>query len=54
MNSKLLQKIEELTLYTIHQQKEIETLKKENEEVKLLNYKLIDLQSRLEKIESKK
>jgi cell division protein FtsB len=30
MNAVLLQKIEELTLYTIQQQKEIKTLKQEN------------------------
>jgi len=47
MDSKLLQKIEELTLYTIAQQKEIEKLKSINE-------KLIELQARLEKLESKK
>ena len=46
MNAKLLQKIEELTLYTIQQQKEIETLK-------TMNSKLIELQKRLEKLEKK-
>jgi len=46
MDSKLLQKIEELTLYTIQQQKEIETLK-------TMNSKLIELQKRLEKLEKK-
>ncbi|WP_103866500.1 tail fiber protein [Aquimarina sp. I32.4] len=54
MDMNLLKKIEELTLYTIQQQKEIESLKKENEEVKLLNTKLLELQLRLEKLESKK
>jgi len=54
MNSKLLQKIEELTLYTIQQEKKIQKLEKENEEVELLNKKLLELQSRLEKLESKK
>ena len=54
MDSKLLQKIEELTLYTIQQQKEIESLKKENEEIKFLNTKLLEIQSRLEKLESEK
>jgi hypothetical protein len=34
MDSKLLQKIEELTLYTINQQKEIEILKEEKKELK--------------------
>ncbi|WP_299220848.1 hypothetical protein [uncultured Aquimarina sp.] len=47
MDSKLLQKIEELTLYTIQQQKEIEVLKDQNK-------KLLELQSRLEKLESEK
>ena len=47
MNSKLLQKIEELTLYIIKQQKEINQLK-------LQNKKFIELQSRLEKLESEK
>ncbi len=54
MDMNLLKKIEELTLYTIQQQKEIESLKKENQEVKLLNTKLIELQSRLEKLETEK
>ncbi|WP_293299662.1 tail fiber protein [Allomuricauda sp.] len=47
MDSKLLQKIEELTLYTIQQQKEIE-------ELRLQNKKLLELRSRIEKLESKK
>ena len=51
MDSKLLQKIEELTLYTIQQQKEIETLKKEKEELKSINTKLLEIQKRLEKLE---
>jgi hypothetical protein len=42
----LLQKIEELTLYTIEQQKEIEKLKSTND-------KLIEIQIRLDKLESK-
>lgn len=33
LNSKLLQKIEELTLYTIEQQKQIEELKNQNKEI---------------------
>jgi len=53
MDMNLLKKIEELTLYTIQQQKEIESLKKENEEVKLLNTKLFELQGRLEVLERK-
>ncbi|WP_422859863.1 hypothetical protein ACOKFD_02825 [Flagellimonas sp. S174] len=43
MNSKLLQKIEELMLYTIQQQKEIELLKKQNiqlqNDIQVLNQK---------------
>ena len=53
MNSKLLQKIEELTLYTIQQQKEIENIKKENKSLKKVNSKLLELQKRLEKLENK-
>ena len=44
MDSKLLLKIEELTLYLIQQQKEIEKLK-------LQNKTLLDLQLRLEQLE---
>ena len=54
MNMRLLKKIEELTLYTIQQQKEIEGLKKENKAVKLMNKKLLELQARLEKLEQAK
>jgi len=61
MNSKLLQKIEELTLYTIKQEKKIKEQSSKIEkqelditELKSLNEKLIQLQSRLEKLESKK
>ncbi len=46
MDSKLLQKIEELTLYTIQQQKEIE-------ELKVQNKKILALQKRLDKLENK-
>ncbi|UOB18949.1 hypothetical protein [Abyssalbus ytuae] len=49
MNIKLLQKIEELTLYTIHQQKEIEKLKKENKELKLLSERLEIVEKLLQK-----
>lgn len=47
MNAKLLQKIEELTLYTIEQQKEIEELKTHNKT-------LHQLESRLDKLESER
>ena len=53
MNSKLLQKIEELTLYTISQEKKINNLEKDNESLKTMNSKLIELQKRLEKLEKK-
>ncbi|WP_299433201.1 hypothetical protein [uncultured Aquimarina sp.] len=59
MNVKLLEKIEELTLYTIQQQKElkiqnskINTLQRENKVLKGLEIQLLELQSRLDKIES--
>lgn len=51
MDSKLLQKIEELTLYTIQQYKDIENLKKENASLKTMNAKLLELQKRLERLE---
>lgn len=46
MDSKLLQKIEELTLYTIQQEEKIKRLE-------LMNEKLLELQHRLEKLEKK-
>ena len=42
MNKKLLEKVEELTLYTIQQEKELEKQGKEIEELKALVRKLID------------
>ena len=53
MDSKLLQKIEELTLYTIQQEKKINEQANEIKELKSLNKKLVDLQKRLEKLEKK-
>ncbi|WP_025743060.1 DUF4200 domain-containing protein [Aquimarina pacifica] len=47
MDAKLLQKIEELTLYTIQQEKKIK-------ELELMNQKLLELQERIELLESKK
>ncbi|WP_303315355.1 hypothetical protein Q4Q34_15445 [Flavivirga abyssicola] len=44
MDSKLLQKIEELTLYTIKQQKEIEVLKKENKTQQSLSLRLAKIE----------
>ena len=48
MDMNLLKKIEELTLYTIQQQKEIENLKKENEELKSLSDRLAEIEKLLE------
>ncbi len=47
MDAKLLQKIEELTLYTIQQQKEIQNLKKENNELKSLSKRLNEIETLL-------
>ena len=52
MDMNLLRKVEELTLYTIQQQKEIEIFKKENKKLQKIAEKFNDLQSRLEKLES--
>ena len=49
----LLQKIEELTLYTIQQEKEIKKLKKENKGLKTLADKLELLQSEIEQLKKK-
>ena len=61
MNSKLLQKIEELTLYTIAQEKEINSLKNQTEEIsnlkkenELLKNSFKNLINRLEILETKK
>lgn len=60
MDSKLLQKIEELTLYIISQEKKlklqnlkIKKLEKENKSFKLLTTKFLELQKRLEKLEQR-
>ena len=49
MNKNLLQKIEELTLYTIQQEKEIEKLKEKNKEIKFLSERLTKLEKLLKK-----
>ncbi len=51
MDAKLLQKIEELTLYTIQQQKEIESLKKENTDNKVVMEQLSELLTRVKALE---
>ncbi|WP_303316698.1 hypothetical protein Q4Q34_07795 [Flavivirga abyssicola] len=48
MDSKLLQKIEELTLYTIQQEKKIEKLEKENQGLKSLSERLTEIEKLLE------
>ncbi|MCV9932815.1 hypothetical protein OIU80_11020 [Flavobacterium sp. LS1R47] len=47
MNAKLLQKIEELTLYSIQQSKEIQTLKEENKSFKTLSERLSKIEQQL-------
>jgi hypothetical protein len=47
MNAKLLQKIEELTLYSIQQSKEIQTLKEENKSFKSLSERLSKIEKQL-------
>jgi hypothetical protein len=49
MSNILLQKIEELTLYTIEQQKELERLKTENENYKSLSERLSAIEKELKK-----
>ena len=53
MDSKLLQKIEELTLYTIAQEKKILEQAEKIENLESINEKLLELQKRLEKLENK-
>ncbi|MBS9463833.1 hypothetical protein KIM67_15540 [Flagellimonas sp. 389] len=52
MDAKLLQKIEELTLYTIQQQKEIDRLMIINKSLNQQNEIIIELMQRLEKLEN--
>ncbi|WP_338195628.1 hypothetical protein [Flagellimonas marinaquae] len=54
MDATLLQKIEELTLHSIQQQKEIESLKEINQKLSDQNKVLLLLQERLAKLESVK
>lgn len=51
MDTKLLQKIEELTLYTIQQEKEIQTLKTKNTAIENLKEENKHLKERLDKLE---
>jgi hypothetical protein len=50
MDAKLLQKIEELTLYTIDQQKEIEELKKQNSKIDKLQNEIDELKALVQKL----
>lgn len=52
MDSKLLQKIEELTLYTIDQEKKINAQRKEINELKKQKNKIEEQQEKIEKLES--
>ena len=47
MNAKLLQKIEELTLYTIQQEKEIQELKNQNKQLKKLTEEIALIKAKL-------
>lgn len=51
LNSKLLQKIEELTLYLIKQDEQINELRAKNKELETLTEKLFRIEQRLKKIE---
>lgn len=53
MNAKLLEKIEELTLYVIKQNKEIDLLKTEKEDVSAINIKIEELQNEINKLKNK-
>jgi hypothetical protein len=53
MNAKLLQKIEELTLYVIEQNKEIDTLKKQRESDVLIANTLEKIQEEIEQLKRK-
>ncbi|MGJ8734073.1 MAG: hypothetical protein ACSHW4_13035 [Cellulophaga sp.] len=53
MDSKLLQKIEELTLYTISQEKKIKKQEEKISKLESLNIKLVEILSRLNKLEEK-
>lgn len=54
MDRKLLEKIEELTLYSIEQNKKIKTLQKENEALQQQSLKIEKLEKQLEKLLSEK
>ena len=47
ISAKLLQKIEELTLYTIQQEKKIDRLQEDNKKIELLMQRLIVMEKQL-------
>ncbi|MGW9686769.1 hypothetical protein [Flagellimonas sp. 2504JD1-5] len=51
MNMKLLEKIEELTLYTLEQEKKLKTQNFKIEKLEEKNKKIVELENRLQKIE---
>ncbi len=51
MNMKLLEKVEELMLYTLEQEKKIQNLKVQNSKIEQEKRKMVELESRLQKIE---
>ncbi|SEO96928.1 hypothetical protein SAMN05444671_3850 [Flavobacterium sp. CF108] len=53
MNAKLLQKIEELTLYIIKQNKEIDLLKKQEKNNDLISLQIQELQNEIHKLKTK-
>ncbi len=54
MNAKLLEKIEELTLYTIKQEREIEDLKRQNESLETIQSTIDILIEEVQGLKSKK
>lgn len=52
MDAKLLRKIEELTLYTIEQEKKIQKLEEENKTLKQLSEQVMNIQAQLQKMQN--
>jgi small-conductance mechanosensitive channel len=53
LNTKLLQKVEELTLYVITQNERMDQLSQENEQLKAQQKELLQLKARIEKLEKR-
>jgi hypothetical protein len=47
MDAKLLEKIEELTLYILEQQKKLESLEKQNQKMEIILDRLIELEKKV-------